>query len=613
MLTNSSNGMILHVDLSSGIADRETLPAEDARKFIGGNGFAAKLIGERVPANVDPLGEKNGVAIAVGPLTDTPLWGTSRAHMAVISPLTGLFCDSNFGGAFAIAQKRTGLTAIFIQGKAARPVYLFINEDKAEIRDASHVWGKTTEETIVMLQGECGKGSVCMAIGPAGERKIPFANVVAGGQRLGTAGRGGQGAVMGSKNLKAVVVKGGLKTAVADGDGLRVFLTEKFPELKKSKGLMTSFGTGALPGLINAKGMIGTRNNTRETFDEWREISADYFLPNCGAGLSACPGCVLACGKNVTVGAGEYEGQTVKMPEYETIYALGSMLDNPDLNSLFNAAHLCDLLGMDTISLGVTLAFVAECSERGIVTEADLGGRVNFSDGKGLAELVKLTARQEGVGKLLAMGSRRLSELFGKDSAKYLYEVKGLEIAGHSARGLRELSLGYAVATRGGSHHDTRPFYPGTHPDPGFATRPEYVVKSNHFTSVGDSLVICRFIEEGILGPTAIGENMARAVNLITGWGIDAAWLERCGESIYNLERLINCRRGVTRKDDTLPWRVMHEPIPAGPSEGRFCPPEALSEMLDRYYQMRGWDKDGVPTPEKLRELGLPTAPPWDS
>jgi len=602
---NENMGKILHVDLSSGIADRETPPDDFLRKFIGGNGFAAKLISDHVPANADPLDEKNGVAIAVGPLTDTPLWGTSRVHVASISPQTGLFCDSNFGGDFAIAQKRTGFDAIFIQGKAAKPVYLFITEDKVEFRDASSVWGKTTEETIGILQGECGRGSACMAIGPAGERKIPFANVVAGGRRLGTAGRGGMGAVMGSKNLKAIVARGDLKTAVADRDGLRNFLQEKFPELKKSKGIMTSFGTGVLPGLINAKGLIGTRNNTRETFDAWREISADFFLEKYGKGATSCHGCVLACGKNVVIGTGEYAGQTVKMPEYETIYALGSMLDNPDINSIFNGGHICDLLGMDTISLGVTMAFVAECMERGIVSESDLGGRVNFSDAKGMVELVKLTARQEGIGKFLALGSRRLSEIFGKDSGKYLHEVKGLEIAGHSPRGIRELSLGYAVATRGGSHHDTRPFYPGTHPDPGFATRPEYVFKNNHFTSVGDSLVICRFIQEGILGPAAIGDNMARAVNLITDGGIDAAYLERCGERIYNLERLINCRRGVTRKDDTLPWRVMHEPIPAGPSEGRFCPPEELAKMLDRYYAMRGWDKDGVPTPEKLRELEL--------
>ncbi len=601
----ANKGKILHVNLSSSTTSEEAIPDEFARKFIGGNGFVAKLIYDHVPTLIDPFDERNGVAIAVGPLTDTPLWGTSRAHMGCISPQTGLFCDSNFGGDFAIAQKRTGFDAIFVQGKSTRQVYLFITEEKVEFRDAFHVWGKTTEETIAILQGECGKGSVCMAIGPAGEGKIPFANVVAGGRRLGTAGRGGQGAVMGSKNLKAIVVRGSLKSAVADREGLMAFLKEKFPELKKNKGILTKYGTGYLPGFMNARGILGARNNTRETFDAWQEISADFFLSTYAQGSAACRGCVLACGKNVRVAEGKYAGQTVKMPEYETIYAMGSMLDNADINSVFNGGHACDLAGMDTITMGVTMAFVAECMERGIATESDLGGRIDFGSGKRITELVSLTARQEGIGRYLAMGSRKLSEIFGKDSWKYLHQVKGLEIAGHSPRGIREMSLGYAVATRGGSHHDTRPFYPKTHPDPGFPTRPEYVVKSNHFTSVGDSLAVCRFVEEGILGPAAIGESMARAVNLITGWGVDVAELEGCGERIYNLERLLNCRRGVTRKDDVLPWRVMHEPIPAGPSEGRFCPMEALSELLDRYYALCGWDENGVPTPEQLRKLGL--------
>jgi aldehyde:ferredoxin oxidoreductase len=558
-----------------------------------------------VPATIDPFDAENAVAIAVGPLTDTPLWGTSRAHMAFISPQTGLFFDSNFGGDFAVVQKRAGFDALFIRGKSSEPVYLFVSEDKTEIRDASHVWGKTTEETIAILQRECGRGSVCLAIGPAGERQICFANIIAGGRRLGTAGRGGPGAVLGSKNVKAIVVQGNRKTPVADSEGLKAFLKEKLPELKVNKGILTQFGTAYLPGFMNAKGMLGTHNNARETFDAWREISAGFFLPKYGNGSTACHGCGLACGKNVVPGKGDFAGKTIKMPEYETIYAMGSMMDNPDINSIFNGGHLCDLMGLDTITMGVTMAFVAECMEKGVVSESELGGRVNFSDGKGMIEPIKLTARQEGIGRFLSLGSRRLSEIFGGDSLQCLHEVKGLEIAGHSPRGIREMSLGYAVATRGGSHHDTRPFYPGTHPDPGFATRPEYVVKSNHFTSVGDSLVICRFIEEGILGPAAIGESMARAVNLVTDWNIDAAGLERCGERIYNLERLIHCRRGVTRKNDTLPWRVMHEPIPAGPSEGRFCPPESLSGMLDRYYEMRGWDGDGVPTPEKLLELGL--------
>jgi aldehyde:ferredoxin oxidoreductase len=600
-----SMGNILSIDLSAGSIRRETFSDDFARTFIGGNGFAAKLINDAVPSSVQPLDAENAVAIAVGPLTDTPFWGTSRVHMGFISPQTGLFFDSNFGGDFAVVQKRTGFDALIIQGRASKPVYLFVNEAGAEIRDASHVWGKTTEATIEILQRECGRGSVCAAIGPAGERQISFANLVSGGSRQGTAGRGGQGAVLGSKNLKAIVVRGGIKTAVADMKGVKAFLKERLPELKKNKGMMIRFGTGYLPSFMNAKGMLGTRNNSRETFDGWKEISGEFFLPKYGKGSTACHGCGLACGKNIVPGEGEYAGRTIKMPEYETLYAMGSMMDNADLHSIFSGGHICDLMGLDTISMGVTMAFVAECMEKGVAAESEVEGRPEFADGKGMVELIRLTARQEGIGKFLSLGSKRLSEIFGKDSYKYLHAVKGLEIAGHSPRGIREMSLGYAVATRGGSHHDARPFYPGTHPDPGFAGRPEYVVKSNHFTSVGDSLVICRFIQEGMLGPVAIGPEMARAVNLVTGWDIETEDLEKCGERIYNLERLINCSRGVTRKDDILPWRVMHEPIPAGPSGGRFCPPEELSNMLDRYYDLRGWDRNGVPTPEKLSELGL--------
>jgi aldehyde:ferredoxin oxidoreductase len=290
MPTSGSTGEILHVDLSSGIPSPETPTNEFVRKIIGGNGYAAKLIFDHVPADVDPLGGKNAVAIAVGPLTDTPLWGTSRAHMAVISPQAGLFCDSNFGGDFAVAQRRTGFDAILIQGKSSRALYLFITEGKVEFRDASHGWGMTTEETIAILQGECGKGSVCMAIGPAGERKIPFANVVSGGRRFGTAGRGRQGAVFGSKNLKAIVVMGGLETIIADPEGLGDFLKRKFPELKKNKGILTKYGTGYLPGFMNAKGILGTRNNARETFDAWWQISADFFLLQYGQRSAACRG-----------------------------------------------------------------------------------------------------------------------------------------------------------------------------------------------------------------------------------------------------------------------------------------------------------------------------------
>jgi len=599
-----NNGKILRIDLSTGEVTEEQYDEAFVRMFLGGNGLAAKLIYDAVPSHADPFGPENALVFTVGPLTDTPVWGTSRGHMASISPLTRLFSDSNYGGNFGTAQKRTGFDVIYITGKSPKPVYLLLTERGAQIKDGAYLWGKTTEETIATLEAEEGKGAVCASIGPAGENRVLFANIICGGNRFGAAGRAGMGSVMGAKNLKALVVKGSKKTKIADREALKAFLREKFPGLKKNTGPYTAIGTPFLVNFINSKGILGTHNNNKEVFEYFQDISGEVIKEKYWRKHTACPGCPVRCGKLVNVATGEYAGKTVKSPEYETLYAIGSMLDNRDIVSIINGNHLCDLMGMDTISMGVTLAFVAECMERGIVSEQELGERVNFGDGEVMVELIKKTVTREGIGRYLSMGSSRLSEQFGKDSYKYLYTVQGLEIAGHSARGLREMSLAYSTSTRGGSHHDARPNYLTHQPDPGFEPQPEYVMKNQHFTAVGDSLVMCRFTAERGLG-TPLNEDMVKVVNYVKGWNIDLEGLEKIGERIYNLERLINVQRGVSRKDDTLPYRVMNEPIPDGPSKGRHCSRENLDEMLDTYYELRGWSRDGIPSSEKLAELGL--------
>lgn len=601
-----NNGAILKVNLSIGEVKEEQLDGNFYREYIGGNGLIAKLVHDTVPLSVAPLDPENVIVFAVGPLTDTPVWGTSRGHVGTISPQTGLFCDSNYGGDFGMALKRTGYDAVVITGRSPNPVYLLLTERGGELKDAALYWGKTTEETLDALEALEGKGAVASAIGPAGEEGIIYANIICGGKRRGAAGRGGMGAVLGSKNLKAIVAVGNGKTRIADPEGLRTILGELLPDLKKNKGELTKTGTAAVTAMVNSKGMLGTHNNARETFEYAREISGDHFLKTYKEKNTACHGCVIACGKKVGVTEGDFAGTSVKMPEYETLYAMGSMLDNHDINAIFNGNHICDLMGIDTISMGLTLAFVAECMERGIVGEDELEGRVDFDDGAGMVALIKKTARKEGIGKHLALGSLRLANLIGKDSYKYLYAVQGLECAGHSARGLRGMALAYSTSTRGGSHHDARPNYPKhSHPDPGFGGMPEYVAESQYFTAVGDSLVICRFIAEGMMGPSEVGETMVKILNCVTGWNIEIEDLRTIGERIYNLERLINVKRGLSRKDDVLPYRVMNEPIPDGPAKGRYVPREELDRMLDRYYEIRGWNAEGIPTEGKLRELGL--------
>jgi len=375
--------------------------------------------------------------------------------------------------------------------------------------------------------------------------------------------------------------------------------------MKKNTAMLTAQGTPTILTMVNDRGILCSRNNTRETFANAGKINGKVIEEKYTVKNTACFGCPVACGKNVRVPAGDFAGENVKMPEYETFYALGTMLDNDDLTSIFNGNHLCDLMGIDTISMGVTLAFVAECLEKEVISAADLGGQVNFADGENMVNLIRKTAMKEDIGKYLSLGSQRLAEKFGRKAYKYLYTNQGLECAAHSARGLREMSLAYATSTRGGSHQDGRPNYATpAEPDPGFEPQPAYMIKSQASCAVADSLIMCRFTSEKGLGPL-INDQWTTIVNLVTGWNLTVEDLQKTGERIYNLERLINVKRGRNRKNDTLPYRVMHEPIPDGPAKGRYCPQKNLDTMLDHYYALRGWDQNGIPTAGKLAELGL--------
>ncbi len=601
-------GTILKVNLSNGEIQREAFDEDFARTYLGGNGFATKIIYDMVPPQADPFSEENAVVFALGPFNGTPVWGTSRGQIASISPQTGYFADSNFGGDFTAMLKKTGVDAVAISGKAATPVYVMLDGDAVTIKDATDLWGKTTTETQALLVEKEGAGVESASIGPAGENEVLYACVMGSGKRVSAAGRGGIGAVMGSKNLKALVARGDRAIEVAEPEKLKECLKGRFPTLRENTKAFTSIGTPVLVNMINGQGKLGTHNNTRETFEHANDISGQVIEKEYKEKNTACARCPVACGKLVKVPHGEFAGKSVKMLEYESIYSLGSMLDNNDVVSLFNANTMCDEMGMDTISMGVTVAFVAECLEKGIVTEAELGMPVLFGDGEHLTELVRLTALKEGVGELLALGSERLAKRWGKDSWKMLYSVKGMEIAGHSARGIRSLALGYATSTRGGSHHDARPDYVEPDGDPGFEGQAERCFHSQNNTAFGDSLVICRFIQERGFGSgfgSVMTDSIQEVIRLVTGWDMDMDEVRTIGERIYNLERLINVTRGVDRSADTPPYRVMHEPIGDGPSKGRYCPEETFQQLLDEYYQLRGWDSQGKPTHDKLVELRL--------
>ena len=607
MAVKGYGGRLLFVDLADGRTRIEPLDSGMARALLGGNGLAARLLHDHVPAGVDAFDRANAVVFAVGPITDTTVPGNSRACVAAKSPLTGLFFDSTFGGRFPATLKRTGFDAVLISGRAPAPSYLLITEDGAAVKPAGPLWGRTTRDAVTALVAAEGAESDAIAIGPAGERLVRFAAMAHYWKnREGVSGRGGLGAVLGSKNLKAVVVKGARKTEIADSAVLKALVDQTREPLKTGTQALSTFGTPFLVGPINALGGLGAYNLRQETFAEASAVNGDTMKAHYHDRDTTCLKCPVACGKQSAIAEGEFAGTRAKMPEYETIFALGPMLGISNPEALILANDLCDLLGMDTISMGVTLAFVAEALERGWLTTAEVGVPFGWGDWRGMLTLVEQTGRREGFGARLAEGAWRLAESVHPEATRLVYAVKRLELPAHSARALKGLSIGYATATRGGSHHDTRPTpqYAQGFDRRSTEDKPEFAIRSQHFTAVGDSLVLCRFTSERGFG-LFVGEPYAAMVRAVTGWDVTVEELERVGERIVNLERLFNVREGVRRAADVLPWKVMHEPIPDGPSAGMFCPPAELAAMLDDYYRLRGWSPDGVPDAARLAQLGL--------
>ena len=604
---NGYGGRICFIDLTSGRTRVEAVSEAMARGLIGGNGFAARLLLDHVPAGIDPFDPASAVVFAVGPVTDTSVPGNSRACVAAKSPLTGLFFDSTFGGRFPATMKRTGFDALVVTGTRGGAGVPAPDRDwgRAEARAGSQ--GRTTRDTVHAIQAIEGAGADVMAIGPAGENRVRFACLATYWKnREGVAGRGGIGAVLGAKNVKAVAVSGGRKTEVADAPALKALIEERREPMAAGTKALSVYGTPFLVKPIDTLGAFGAYNLRQETFAGAAAISGEEMQAHHHERDTTCLKCPVACGKQYEIRSGELQGLKAKMPEYETIFAFGSMLGNAHPGSLTRANDLCDLLGMDTISMGVTLAFVAEALERGWLDPGEVGMEFGWGDWRSMLRLVEMTAAREGFGDRLAEGSWRLAESVHPEGTRLVYAVKRLELPAHSARALKGMSIGYATATRGGSHHDTRP-------TPQYAAgfdrrspegKPEFAVRSQHFTAVDDSLVACRFTSERGFG-LFFEEPYARMLRAVTGWDVTTEELERIGERIVNLERLFNVREGTRRRHDVLPWRVMHEPIPDGPSAGMHCPPEELDAMLDRYYALRGWDADGVPTPGRLADLGI--------
>jgi len=621
-------GKILRVNLTDGKVSKEWLDESIARKFIGGRGLGAKILFDEVKPGVDPLRPENKLVIATGVVTGIPFPGNSCHSVMAKSPLTGIWGEAHAKGFFGPELKSAGFDAIIIEGKADAPVYLWINDEKAEIRNASHLWGKLTREAqnIIKMEVKDERAQVG-CIGPAGENLVRFANVLFDYNHV--AGRTGMGAVMGSKKLKAIAVRGTSRVRYAHEEKLVDLLLAKFTDKEALKGPywpdgLYKFGSLADLSYWQTTGRLPTMNFKKCLFPAYEAVSAET-LAESGYVIrhNTCPYCNVACNRATKINPPYEVDPEYATPEYESAAALSSFCMNSNLASVLKAIELCNKYGMDTISTGVVIAFMMECYEKGLTTKEDTEGLdLTWGNHESLVQLVEKIARRQGIGSLLAEGVKRAAEKIGRGAEEFAMHVKGLELPMHEFRGMKGHALAAATSNRGGCHLqvETDDLFEGQLcPEIGIdeTTIPKNYrdrlysgpekVKLNKIVgdlfALFDSFVVCKWTVYPCGGTkiTTLNEIVAAA----TGWDVTINELMKTGERIFNLCRAFNVREGITRKDDTLPKRFT-EPLPEGPYKGETLSSGTLTEMLNYYYEFREWDKGtGVPTKKKLEELEL--------
>jgi aldehyde:ferredoxin oxidoreductase len=609
------SGKLLRVNLTAGTIKEEPLNEAWAKDYIGGRGLALRYLWDEVQPHTDPLGPDNVLIVAPGPFAGTNVPMGSRFVLMAKSPLTGLLGDTESGGHFGFALKTAGYDLLIIEGRAARPVYLAIGPNGVKIKDASALWGQSVYDSQKALKA-AEPGARVIGIGQAGENGVAYANVIH--DLVYACGRAGLGAVMGSKNLKAVTVKSGRSLPPADPETLRAESKSLDDDVMSnaSMGTLAKWGTwNGLAGLI-ANGILPTKNFQTGVFAGSDKLTGDALLESVFVDRRTCHACPLRC-RRVVETTGEFpSSREYAGPQYETVAALGSLLLNGDPAAICHANQLCDAYGLDTISVGVCIAFTMESYERGVITAQEVGLEPKWGDAHAIMKLIDMTAQRQGWGDLMAQGVRKMAQKVGQGSAAWALEVKGLEIAMHDPRGKKGVGLSYATMHRGADHmetmHDEGFNRDNALPDLGFTTpmvrtdtagKPLLVMKGqDYWGSLVDSVAMCKFPQPPTRPLTA--PRLAKIFNAVTGWGWSVDDLMKAGERITNLARLFNVREGASRKDDTLPPRLA-EKLTEGATAGESFGPDVLSGMLDEYYTLRGWDMDGIPTPAKLADLGL--------
>ncbi len=592
-------GKFLRINLSTGQIQKEDLDLELAMKFVGGRGLGSYFLAEEVDPKTESLSPANKIIIATGPLTGSQAPTGGRYMVVTISPLTGTIASSNSGGYWGTELKRAGYDMIILEGKSESPCYIYINDDTVEIKDATKYWGKLVSETTDLLTDEVGDARArVLTIGPAGERQSLLASIM--NEKYRAAGRSGVGAVMGSKGLKAIVVRGTGKLSPAKADECKTVLANARKKIKECEvtgtGLPT-YGTSVLVNLINQSGIYPTNNFQQSYFETADKTSGETLADKYLVKKVACFGCPIACGRYTKVDDVEGEG-----PEYETVWAYGASCGVDDLPAIIKANKLCNEYGLDTISAGATIACAMELCEKGFIKSDEIDGpALKFGSSEAIVEWTRKMGTGEGFGKKLADGSFRLAKEYGAEELSM--SVKKLELPAYDPRGVQGHGLQYATSNRGGCH------VRGYMISPEIIGLPEkldplslegkavWVKTFQDLTAVIDSLGLCLFTS------FALGaEDYKDMFNAIVGQNWTTESLLEAGERIWNFERMFNLKAGISPSEDKLPRRLLSEPISSGPCKGHV---HHLGQLLPEYYGERGWDERGLPTESKLAELGI--------
>jgi len=604
------NGRVLWIDLTSGVSNIEEISEDIFRNFLGGKGLGVYFLYKKLKPMTDPYDPSNPLIFVTGPLNGTTFPCISRRGVITKSPMTNTFLDSYAGGVLGYAIKASGYDAIAITGKSQKPIYLSIEDGNVSIQDASYLWGLSSLKTESILRDRIKKENKerigIAVIGPGGERVVRFSGIITENRIFG---RGGAGAVMGSKNLKALIVKGKKEIEIHDNSKFKEIVKichERIAShpLTKRGGAFPRVGTMHTVDVTQETGTLPTRYWHENTFDRAINIDGEAFTPFI-LKTRGCFLCPIACSRD-TKGVWAGKEYFTEGPEYETIYAFGSNLKISDPNLIIAADQLCDKYGLDTISCGNVIGFAMECFERGLLKKEDIGFDLSFGNGEAVLSMIQLIGKREGIGDLLAEGVMRASMKI-KGSSSFAMHVKGLELPGYDPRGMKGQGLTYALSDRGACHlrsNTLRTELLGI-PKPidryTYIGKPEMVAELQLAYVMFDCLIGCVF------GGLAITQDdYLNAINAVTGWSLSLEELRMINQRVWTFSRLFNCREGFSRKDDILPERLFTEPSTSGPSKGQVVDREAFEKMLNEYYKIVGWDKEtGIPTEKRLKELGL--------